>query len=497
MRPLPFLAMFVLIACGGEGGGSGWSSMDVRLDGTGAADSFDAAGVRICRSTTADVFAVWEDDRLGPSAIWLQHSADGGHTWREAPIKVNRGEASATRPALACSGQTVYVVWEDIRDGDLENKNIYFNRSTSSGDAWASNDLRLSPDPDGRAMALRPRIVAAGSNLHVLWSDNRSGAFDIFTSSSSNSGESFADPVRVNSNAPGSAFSAFPELVADSSGRVVIVWEDARSGNNDIYGAVSSDGGSSYSSDIRLDTGVAAGFANSFKPQIAMEGDEVYVAWQDERNGTERDIYFNYSGGGGATWLEAARQVETDGAGAGDSAAPAVAVGGGVGHIAWQDRRSGGFDIYYRSFTQAEPRRLEMEREGRETADAELRLNLGDRAGASNALEPRIATEGSNVVVVWEDRRFDGVTSGGSSQGFNEVFYNYSTDGGQIWQTNDLKLDSYCSGRKYANGISLALHEQSVLAAWIDGRRGWANAMFSRKDFGDEGETPPAGSCNL
>ncbi|TVQ90556.1 MAG: exo-alpha-sialidase [Deltaproteobacteria bacterium] len=482
------------LACGDGGEDAGWRSSDLRLDGTGAADAFDAASVRICRSTGEDVFVVWEDDRTGVPAIWLQHSPDGGQSWREAPVRVNRGEAAATRPDVACIGQNVFVVWEDLRDGELDNKNIYFNRSGTAGESWSGSDRRLNPDPDGRAMSLMPQIVAKGWEIHVVWSDNRGGTFDIFSSSSDDGGANFTEPQRVNSNPPGSAFSAFPAVATDGDGLVVVVWEDARDGLNDIYVAISSDKGVSYSSDVRLDTGDSPGFANSFRPQVALDDGEIYVVWQDERSGGDRDIYFNYSGDSGMTWLESSLQVESNGPGSSDSASPAVALSAGVGHVVWQDRRAGGFDIFYRSFIEGHPRPLDVERNGGEARDAEFRLNLGDRAGANNSLEAVVVAQGENVAVLWEDHRFDGVTTGGTPQGFNEVYYNFSSQAGLTWEPVDLRLDSFCAGRKYVSDLGAVLHGDSVLATWVDGRRGFANIMFSRRPLGEEGEPPPA--CN-
>jgi len=64
-----------------------------------------------------------------------------------------------------------------------------------------------------------------------------------------------------------------------------------------VLGLLSSQGGAVQfqASDMRLDTGDAAGVNNSYNPQIAAdEAGNVYVTWYDHRNGSA-DIYFNYS----------------------------------------------------------------------------------------------------------------------------------------------------------------------------------------------------------
>jgi hypothetical protein len=494
--PFRLLVPALLAACAG-GPSVDWESSDLRIDGSAAGDRFDSDGVRMCRSDTGDVFVAWQDARDGTSAIWLQHSPDGGQRWRRDPVRVNRGSAAATLPDLACAGATVHVVWQDIRDGQLENKNIYYNRSLDGGTTWSERDVRLSDDPDGRAMSLTPRIVRAGSEVHVAWSDARNGAYDIYVATSTDQGQTFGAPVRVDSDAPGSAFSAFPQIVADGDGAVLVVWEDARAGLSDIYAAASTNSGASFFSDIRLDGGDDAGSANSFRPRLAMSGSLAFVVWQDERNGTNRDIYFNRSSNGGLAWLGTARLVESDGRGAADSTNPTVALSGSVAHVVWQDKRNGGFDIYYRSFIQDEPRALSVEREGREPADAELRLDLGDRPGTANSLDAVIAVDGDDVAVVWEERRFDGTSGRGEALGFNEIYYNFSRDDGMTWERTDLRLDSFCQGRKYANDLQVALAGGAVLASWVDGRRGSADILFSRLPLGEQGDPAPPAACAL
>ena len=493
-RFAPWILLFV--ACGGSEG-SDWQSSDRRIDGSGGDDRFDSTAVRMCRSDSPDVFVVWQDARDGASAVWLQHSPDGGGRWRGEPVRVNRGDAAATLPDLACDGATVHVVWQDIRDGELENKNIYYNRSTDGGDTFLEADVRLSDDPDGRAMSVTPRVVVAGDGVHVAWAEARSGAYDIFVASSTDGGQAFGRPVRVDSDAAGGAFSAFPQIAANGDGAVLVVWEDARAGLNDIYAAASTDGGATFTPDVRIDTGDDAGAADSFRPRLAMDGEQAFVVWQDERNGPNRDIYFNRSVNAGLSWLGEARLVEGDGLGEADSASPAVALESGVAHVVWQDARAGGFDVYYRSFVDGAPRALQVDRGPGEAADDEVRLDLGDRAGAANSLEAVVTVQGEDVVVLWEERRFDGTTGRGEASGFNEVFYNFSRDRGLTWGTTDLRLDSFCEGRKFSNELQVALDEGSVLGSWIDGRSGNAGVLFARRPLGEQGEAAPPEACRL
>jgi hypothetical protein len=503
MTRILLLSPALLLACngGGSGGDGEWSSSDIRIDAAGAGDdTVESDGARLCRSTNGNLYAVWYDDREGGNDVWFQVSRDGGFSWASQAIRVNRGEGEATWPDIACVGNTVFVVWEDTRDGELENKNVYFNRSDSAGTRWLEEDVLLDADPDGDAQSIRPRIVSAGDEVHVAWADANNGAFDIYTASSTNRGSAFGPPVRVNDDAPGSSYSASPQLIADGDGNVMLAWEDSRNQLNDIYFALSQDSGASWGANVRLDGGDAPGSSDSFAPALATGGGHVYVTWHDERNGG-RDIFMNWSADGGATWATDAIPVESTAEGINapgtfDALYPQVAMTGTTAHLVWQDRRNGGFDIYYRSFVDGAARELEHEREVAqgdiEAADGEIRLDIGDQPGFSNAVQPRIAVRGDTIAVAWEDRRFDGQE--GEPEGFNELYYNYSEDGGLSFEVrDDFRLDSWPEGRKYATDLQIRLgDDEEILALWQDGRRGNSDVFFANIPLGETGTAPPS-----
>lgn len=498
-------ATLMLSACPGSGpdGDDEWVSSDIRIDGAGEGDtSVDSIGARMCAASNGNVYAVWYDDREGSNDIWFQLSRDGGRTWTGEPAVVNSGEGDATNPDIACVGNTVYVTWEDTRDGEIENKNIYFNRSDSAGTRWFEEDVLIDGDVDGKSMSIGPRIVSAGDEVHIAWSDAVNGAYDIYVASSTNLGSSFAAPVRADSDTPGSAFSAFPQILADGQGTVMVAWEDSRDELNDIYFARSTDSGASFGDDVRLDVGDDPGSADSFAPRMAASGDHVYVVWHDERNGS-RDVLMNVSTNGGASWQAAALPVEseyttsdgTNTPGSADSLYPEIVMTGTTAHVVWQDRRSGGYDIYYRSFVDGSPRAISHERETQqgdvEDAAGEIRLDLGLRPGFANAVRARIAALENDLVVAWEDRRDDGTQ--GTPAGYNDIYYSFSDDGGDTFALNSIRMDSYAAGIKYSVDLQLDVNDDNeLLCLWQDGRRGNTDVFFTNLPIGDRGTAAPA-----
>jgi hypothetical protein len=464
--------LFLLLAACTGGADEGGPTQDVKIDGHDRSDAVESIGPRTCFAD-GRLYAVWQDDREGsPSTIRFNASADAGATWLLDPVRLDMGEIGASAPDVACAGENVYVVWEDERDGDLRYRNIYVNVSNNGGRDWLSEDVRIDGDPDGEATSLAPRVVAVGDRAYVTWFDNRDGAYDIYVQATEDAGAAWLDePTRVDTDAAGSAYSAWPRVVADDDGVVVVTWEDSRAGGSDVYANVSTDGGRSFGDDdARLDGGEDGGVSNSFLPSIAMANGHAYVVWHDERNGEGRDVYLNVSADGGATWLDEPLRVDSDAAGQSDSLNPAVAATGDRVHVVWQDDRAGGYDVLHRFSRDA----------GASWGGDEVRMDT-DAGGEAQSYAPVLAVREDTVLVGWQDRRADA-----DGVGFNDVYYNYSQDGGQNWSSEDLRINSNDTGSAYAVDLSLHVIGTSFAAIWADGRFGTSDVFAAARALGAE-----------
>ena len=450
-------------------------STSVRLDGASSENDPDSFGTVLCKNDNGNAFVAWIDDRDGQSDIWVNRSIDAGRSWMPAPVKINNGDSDVFAVDMACTNHAVYVVWEDDRDGELENHQIYFNRSSATGDElgelWENEDTLLENDPDGLSMSLNPKIEASDTNVYVAWSDSQNGAYDIFVASSDNAGRTWREVVRADGDSPGEAYSARPDMAITPFGDVYIAWEDAREGANDIYVAVSHDHGQSFETETRIDTGDSEGEHHSFAPRLDADDGTIYVVWHDTRGGDKRDIFMNYSVDYGESWLNTAERVETDNVGVFDSLYPSVAVQGHTAHIVWSDAHSGGYDVYYRQAVQ-----------GGFVGTEPLRLDT-DPAGYANSISTGIVVEGNTVLVAWQDSRDDT-----ENEGYNDVYYNFSQDNGAAWNELDLGVDPARSGSGYKVDINLAIHRNELLMAWTDGRNGTGDVLFHHMKLGEEGE---------
>ena len=132
--------------------------------------------------------------------------------WLSAAIKINHGEGGAENPDIACSNDGVFVVWEDDRDGELENK-----QGTSIARwTWVRRGKRRMCSrrrPQRDTISLGPNVEVVGSDVCGRF-DSVNGAYDIYVAASGNNGTDWREPVRVDSDAQGAAHSAWPQLAA-------------------------------------------------------------------------------------------------------------------------------------------------------------------------------------------------------------------------------------------------------------------------------------------
>jgi hypothetical protein len=116
----------------------------------------------------------------------------------------------------------VHVVWSDDRDGNFEICHKVFDGMTWSGDERLSADGNLSWAP---SMAAVP-----GGDVHVVWHDDGNRDTEVYYKY--HDGVGWGPDERLTDAA---GTSADPSAVADLVGEVHVVWHDYRDGNAEIY----------------------------------------------------------------------------------------------------------------------------------------------------------------------------------------------------------------------------------------------------------------------
>jgi hypothetical protein len=199
-----------------------------------------------------NVYVVWGDNTPGNDEISYRRSTDGGATFGST-VNLSNSVGDSQLPAIAVSGNNVYVVWQDSTSGD---NNIFYRRSTNNGSTFGST-VNLSNSPGGT-----PDIAASANSVHVTWTDSTSGNQEIYYKRSTNNGATFGSTVNLSNNA---GLSQSP-AISVSGNNVYVIWQDSTPGDFEIVLRKSINGGTAFGSTIN----VSQSTGNSFSPDISV-----------------------------------------------------------------------------------------------------------------------------------------------------------------------------------------------------------------------------------
>ncbi|TES90667.1 MAG: T9SS type A sorting domain-containing protein, partial [Candidatus Cloacimonadota bacterium] len=263
-------------------GGITWG-LDTRLTSDSALSDIPSMAI-----SDSFVHVVWTDYRDLNFEVYCKHSSDNGTTWG-TDTNLSNDSAFSWYPSIAVSESNIHVVWYDTRDGNAE---IYYKRSTDAGTTWET-EIRLTNDDAGSRY---PSVAVSGSTVHVAWSDNRDGIRpEIYYKRSTNEGITWEADDRLTNDAAWSSRSS----LAVSGSNVHLVWNDDRNGNPEIYYMLSTDDGISWEIETRLtDDSLWSEY-----PSVAVSGCSIHVVWQDNRDGND-EIYYKRNPTGNAVYEE-------------------------------------------------------------------------------------------------------------------------------------------------------------------------------------------------
>ncbi len=260
---------------------------------------------------------------------------------------------------MAANGKNVYVAWVDYQDANEEE---YFRRSVNGGLSWEPI-IRLTNDP---ADSWAASMGVSGTTIHFVWFDRRdAGLLDSDVEQQLNKiMEKVGLPTEPIPPREASVYylpgftqrvqakvqkiqAAAPGWVAGGGDpkeleRLLKIFQNMMeqwTEGWEIYYKRSTDGGASWSKDIRLtyDPKLSA------RPSIAVSGTNLHIVWFDDRDGNT-EIYYKHSPDAGITWEPDVHLTNA----AGDSLHPTIAISHNMLHIVWFDQRDGNHEIYYK-----------------------------------------------------------------------------------------------------------------------------------------------------
>ena len=255
--------------CGGE----------PRRCGTGVGSSRGLNRPSLVGNGTGFIVA-FDDTWASAGDIYASRLNSNGVSLDPAGFLVSANPVSGLSDAsIAFDGTNYLIAWQDTR---FDAGDIYAARVAPSGRVVG----RLIVVSSGVGAQRFPSVAFDGTNFLVVWSDTRSGAFDIYGARVSKAGavlDTAGIPISVSAGA-----QDLPD-VAWNGARYLVVWQDLRNGPDDAYGTrVTTAGIVQNPSGIRISSPTAT--AERFIT-VNSNGSAFLVAWGDERNATGPDLY--------------------------------------------------------------------------------------------------------------------------------------------------------------------------------------------------------------
>ncbi len=238
------------------------------LNGTKAQDK---EWVSIDRANN-NIYATWtqfdtygSSSPLDSSVIMFSKSTDAGQTWSQS-LRISKlaGDCidsdntdEGAVPAVGPNGE-IYVAW-------VGANGIMFDRSTDEGNTWLNDDIFVSSVPGGwdysvpgitRSNGLPVTLcdTSGGINngtIYINWTDQRNGTddTDVWLVKSTDGGDTWSVPARVNDDAPGKHQFFTWMAIDQTTGFLWFVFYDRRNYSDeqtDVYCALSEDGGNAF-----------------------------------------------------------------------------------------------------------------------------------------------------------------------------------------------------------------------------------------------------------
>jgi len=241
--------------------------------------------------------------------IFVTKSTNGGVNWSN-PVQIsNTSYVQGSCPCIGPNGE-LNIVWLNYAGATY---NVIYSKSTNGGANFTT--------PATIAQGTPPDIVISSSGitfpsiasdisggprngwLYTVFCDSRNGDPDIFLIRSSNGGDNWSNPVRVNNDAIGNgSLQCWPWISVNETGNIAILFFDSRNGPGttfvDAYLARSTDGGVTF-----INEKLSSEISSTGEPNtdvrygdyinIDYSGNKIVPVWTDLRLGGDNQEIFS------------------------------------------------------------------------------------------------------------------------------------------------------------------------------------------------------------
>lgn len=459
-------------------------------------------------SESGRLFIGWQDARNGDTDIYFQEM-DLEKNFIGSNSKANDDGSGNNQccPQLSFRDDKLLVLaWQDERNG---NSDVHAQAFSSTLTRLGSNIL-LNDDINLAEQSMPDLSMDEDGNFCIVWSDDRNDNPDIFGQTYSEQGIRIGENVKLNPDTLSSS-QVNPDIAMNESGIILCVWESDHNGYNDIYAQFLDADGNPAGENFLVNTNT--GSRHQKTPACAInEAGESVIVWRYDGSGkmeikgqrfdsnmqaegdnftinpvpgdiseNHPDVAIAKDGGFAVVWRDAETSdfniylrkydsdglpvtdpllVNDDGTGA-DQRHPVIGMDrSGNSVVAWEDNRTGQYDIYGQFCNQA----------GNPVG---LNVRLTDDSLSVYHGSPSVDVDTSGLgVVVWRDNR----------NGNPDIFAQCFTISGEFNGSNFMAIEDSSGLRQEYPDVAIESKGRFLIACHETGLSGNIYMLVRRFD---------------
>lgn len=248
-------------------------------------------------SNDDNIFLLWSSATDGYT-FYLSKSTDNGNSFQ--PEK-STGIVGVTPSIDISDNDEIYIT--SIKPGSAEGPPFHINfvKSTDGGNSFTPSKIVSL----GESLFYGPTVKSFGDNVYLFYGDM--STYDYFFVKSSDRGENFDAPIKINKNPQNTTppMTILSNMDLDMDGNIYLTWIDAgRSGSNgDVAFAKSIDGGVNFSEPL-ITNSITSPNATDKKhsPKISVDNNKNIFISYTAKEDFDSENFYSYSLDEGATF---------------------------------------------------------------------------------------------------------------------------------------------------------------------------------------------------
>lgn len=243
---------------------------------------------RIVQTSDDSVIIIWEDKRndYDNADLYAQKiNLTGQKQWAAEGIPLAIAEFVQNAPRMSSDNNGgCYVVWDDSRNGNAPQIDIYAQHLSSTGASlWQANGKPICTAPNEQSSSL---LKASGGNVFINWMDMRTGSVGIYYQVLNSNGVNLLadNGIEVFWGLSGDA-TLKEVILLPRQNDTVIIWQDTRYANlgyQIFYQVLNSDSTVDFEVNGRTVTTLTGKDQQSVSA-VVLPDDKIAIVWEENR----------------------------------------------------------------------------------------------------------------------------------------------------------------------------------------------------------------------